>query len=254
MKRSPKSKQSSKTTSHHKLATSHSGLVFVRRFQNILAKEQLLPRGSKLIIAVSGGPDSMALFTLLARLRAKHGFTLHVAHVNYELRGRDSKQDELLVEKMCEETNIPLSVFYPKEKPKKNIEAELRDIRYALFEKLRKELDFDFIVTAHTMNDLAETFLLNLLRGSGTVGLSPFQRSRPRVIRPLLHFTRPEIEAFLKQERIPARIDKSNFSKKFTRNRIRHELLPLLETFNPSIVATLAETAKRLGASHRKTR
>lgn len=252
MKQSLRLKRSSKKDLHRKLAATHTGLVFVRRFQNTLAKKKLLPRGSKIVVAVSGGPDSMTLLTLLTRLRDKHDFSLHAVHVNYQLRGRDSDQDEALVQKVCETHQIPLSVFYPKKKPAKNIEATLRDIRYQLFEALRRELKFDTIVTGHTMNDLAETFLLNLLRGSGIVGLSPFQRHRAHIVRPLLSFTRHDIEAFLKNEKIEARIDKSNFSKKFTRNRIRHELLPLLETFNPSIVATLTETAKRLAEKGRK--
>lgn len=189
----------------------------------------------------------MALLAILARLQAKHRFTLHVAHVNYELRGRDSDRDEQLVQNTCDRYRLPLSILRPKRKPVANVEAALRDIRYRFFERLRTKLCFDAIVTAHTMNDVAETFLLNLLRGSGLSGLSPFQRAHSGIIRPLLAFKRSEIEAFIHAEGIPSRIDRSNFSKRFTRNRIRHELLPLLETFNPQIIATLAKTAEILG-------
>lgn len=196
----------------------------------------------------------MALLTLLARLQKKHHFLLHVAHVNYELRGRDSHQDERLVESACEEYAIPCSVLYPKIKPKSNIEATLRDIRYSFFETLRRELRYDTIVTAHTMNDLAETFLLNLIRGAGMVGLSPFQRPHSRLARPLIHFTRAEIEAFLQSEHIVARVDKTNLSLQFTRNRIRQKLLPLLSEFNPNIVATLARTAEHLAQPGPKRR
>lgn len=193
----------------------------------------------------------MTLLALLTRLSAKHDFALHVAHVNYGLRGRDSYRDEALVSSVCEEHMLPLSVLYPKVSPKNNIEAALRDIRYTFFEKLRRELDFDTIVTAHTMNDLAETLLMNLIRGAGVLGLSPFQRQHSHLVRPLLGFTRREIESFVTTESIPYRIDQSNTSKRFTRNRIRHELLPLLETFNPSIITTLAKTTEFLG---RKTK
>lgn len=189
----------------------------------------------------------MTLLTLLTRLQTKHGFALHVAHVNYHLRGKDADRDELLVKQTCTNYGLPLSVLHPKHKPTENIEATLREIRYRFFERLRKKLDFNVIVTAHTMNDVAETVLLNLIRGSGLAGLSPFQRVHSNIIRPLLSFTRAEIEAFLECEEIPSRQDKSNQSKRFTRNRIRHELLPLLETFNPNIVATLTKTAAILG-------
>ncbi|MFZ1654406.1 MAG: tRNA lysidine(34) synthetase TilS [Candidatus Moraniibacteriota bacterium] len=249
-----KSKPSSSPISRSSgLAVTHAGLVFVRRFQNALAKNSLLPRGSKIIVAVSGGPDSVALFMLLARLREKHGFTLRVAHVNYGLRGRDSNRDEVLVQKLCEAWSVPLSTLHPKERPKNNVEEQLRIIRYRFFERLRRKHDFDVIATAHTMNDVAETFLLNLLRGSGMAGLSPFERAHSNLARPLLAFNRMEIEAFIETERIHSRVDRSNFSRRFTRNRIRHELLPLLETFNPNIIATLRKTAHILSQKHKNT-
>lgn len=183
------------------------------------------------------------LLSLLGRLRVKHDFSLHAAHVNYGLRGRDSKKDEALVQKYCTTHHIPLAILRPKTKPSKNIEQTLRAVRYAWFERLRQKHGFDVIVTAHTMDDLAETLLLNLIRGAGFSGLSPFQRAHSHLVRPLTHFTRTDIETFLQLEAIPFRIDKSNFSSVFTRNRIRHELLPLLKTFNPSIIHTLAKTA-----------
>lgn len=217
----------------------------------MLAKTNHLPRGSKIIVAVSGGPDSVALLAMLVRLREKHRFTLRVAHVNYQLRGRDSARDEVLVRKLCKNWSVPLSLLHPKTSPKNNTEERLRIIRYHFFERLRKQFGFDLIATAHTMNDVAETLLLNLIRGSGSRGLSPFQRPLPSIVRPFVHFQKSDLGRFLTDEKIPFRIDRSNQSKRFTRNRVRHELLPLLETFNPRIIETLARTAAILAREKR---
>lgn len=252
MRQSPRSKPSSNLVlKNSRLAKTHTGLVFVRRFQNVLAKNRLLPRGSNIIVAVSGGPDSVALLALLARLREKHAFSLHVAHVNYRLRGRDSERDEALVRRLCKHWSVPVSILRPKTQAKNNLEERLRLIRYGFFDRLQKQHGFDYVVTAHTMNDVAETLLLNLIRGSGSRGLSPFQRSLPSIARPLIYCQKSDIERFLTDEGIPFRIDRSNQSKRFTRNRVRHELLPLLETFNPSIIETLARTAAMLAQEKR---
>lgn len=197
----------------------------------------------------------MALLHLLGRLKKKHAFRLHVAHVNYGLRGRDSERDETLVHVIAQTLGLPISVLSSRIKPKRNTEARLREMRYAYFEKVRKRLGFSVIVTAHTMDDLAETFLMNLIRGAGPTGLSPFRHPLSRhIVRPLLDFRKKELVEFLEAEHLKYRLDRSNHSRRFIRNRIRHELLPLLETFNPSIVATLAATTRRLSRKTFSTR
>lgn len=153
----------------------------------------------------------------------------------------------MLVKKSADTYGIPFSVFHPKSPPKKNVEETLRDIRYTYFERLRGKIRYDCIATAHTANDVAETVLMNLIRGAGLHGLSPFQRPFPHITRPIIAFRKDELAAFLKNEAVSFRIDRSNTSRRFTRNRIRHELIPLLETFNPQIIATLSKTARDIG-------
>lgn len=252
MKPLSESKQLLKNTSYPQLAKTHAGLTFIRRFQNALAQNNFLPRSSKIIVAVSGGPDSIALLTLLSRLREKHDFILHIAHVNYGLRGRDSDNDETLVKEYSTQWGIPCTVLHSKTRPKSNIEATLRDVRYRFFERLRKKLCFDVIVTAHTADDLAETVLLNIIRGTGLDGLSPFQRPLPHITRPLISFRKNDLLSFLKTEKISFRTDRSNFSRRFTRNRIRHDILPQLTKVNPRIVETLCLLARHIHQSRQR--
>ena len=205
-------------------------------------------------MGVSGGADSLCLLDLLFLLRDKYRFTLHIAHVNYGLRGRDSERDEKLVVARAKKYKLPLTILRPKglkTKTKGNLEATLRDTRYAFFEKLRKKKDFDAIAVAHNEDDQAETLLLRLLRGSGLSGLSSMEPKRGYVIRPLLGESRTSILRYMKERALPYREDKSNTDTRFLRNRIRKELLPLLEKkYEPQIKKLLARTATLLAGDY----
>ena len=189
----------------------------------------------------------MCLLECLVVLGKKYDWTLHIAHVNYALRGEDSDHDEQLVRERADFYNVPISVLRPDISGKENnLEARLRAIRYEFFETLRVRLGFDTIAVAHTEDDQAETVLLRLLRGSGLRGLGAMRPRDGVIIRPLLCTPKADIVLYLEENALPFRIDQSNTDPKFTRNRIRHELLPLLETFNPHIRATLAQSALSL--------
>ena len=199
------------------------------------------------IVALSGGADSVALLLGLLRL----GQPLVAAHCNFHLRGEESDADEAFVRQLCEERGVKLYVehfdteAYAKQH-RISIEMAARELRYDYFEKLRTELGASDIVVAHHRDDNVETLLLNLVRGSGLKGLCGMQRRNGFIVRPLLDVTRKEIEDFLKSEGCAFRVDSTNTDTAFKRNKIRHELLPLLRELNPSIDRTLAETIVRL--------
>ncbi|MDP3957421.1 MAG: tRNA lysidine(34) synthetase TilS [bacterium] len=248
MRRSKKSSPSSKSTLLPREAPL-SPLVrrFIKRVQNTVGKFDLWHRGDAFIIGVSGGPDSLCLLDVLATLQKKYAFTLHVAHVNYHLRGRASDCDETLVGKMAAQYNLPLAVLSQKKRLKTASEETLRDIRYAFFETLRNKYGAHHIAVAHNEDDQAETFLLRLLRGSGLCGLSAMRPKNNFVIRPLIEMSRTDILEYLKERGIPYGTDTSNADERFMRNRIRHTLLPLLEKkFQPQIKKLLAHTARLL--------
>ena len=220
---------------------------FLKNIQNTAHHFALWKRGDAFILAVSGGPDSMCLLDCLVFLGKKYKWRLHIAHVNYSLRGEESDADEQLVRERATFYGIPLTVLHP-EVPSdtNNLEARLRTIRYEFFETLRIQLGFDAIAVAHTQDDQAETVLLRLLRGAGLRGLGAMRFREGVVIRPFLFVTKSDILRYLEEKSLPFRVDQSNTDSRFTRNRIRHELLPLLETFNPNIRATLARSALSL--------
>jgi tRNA(Ile)-lysidine synthase len=215
----------------------------IKTIQNYAFRNDLWRKDSKIVLGVSGGPDSVCLLDILDKLSKKYNFKLHIAHINYNLRGKDSKKDELFVSELGKKYGIKVSVLLPKKSQRKgNLENSLRNIRYAYFEQLRKKMKFDLIAVAHNQDDQAETVLMRIIRGSGLNGLRAMKAKTGSIIRPLLKSSRKEIEAYLKQNKLKYRTDKSNADKKFKRNSVRHGLLPYLEkNYNPRIKNTLSE-------------
>ena len=218
-----------------------------------IRSHSLLKKGDRVIVAVSGGPDSVALLKILLILRKKLRLELFVAHYNHALRGRDSDADERRAAELAQEWNLPFYVRRdrrPLKKPRRvtSLEEALRIRRYRFFIDLAGKIRAGKITTAHTSDDQAETVLMRLLRGAGLRGLGAMRPSRREgkyeIVRPLLCVLKKEVLKFLKSERLDYRHDLSNRSPDFTRNRIRHRLLPLLEReYNPKVKSSLAETA-----------
>lgn len=201
-----------------------------------------------MIVGVSGGPDSVCLLDVLASLQEKYAWDIRVAHVNYKLREEDSDHDEAFVVSLAKKYGFPCDVLHPNvSSTQSNLEDALRAIRYDFFETLRQKHGFDTIVVAHTRDDQAETVLLRLLRGSGLLGLQAMRPRNGALIRPFLQSTRTDILAYLSQKNLSFCTDRTNTDESFTRNRIRHQLIPYLEDhFNPDIRTTLARTALSL--------
>lgn len=217
-----------------------------------LLQISLLPPGSRVLCAVSGGVDSMCLLHLLSQ---REELSLVCAHFNHQLRGEESDRDEAFVREICKQWNIPLTVgrgdveaFARREKL--SLEEAGRTLRYAFLYQAAEEELCDWIATAHNAEDNAETLLLHLLRGSGLNGLTGISPQRGKLVRPLLTTSRKEIEAYLIQHDIPHREDSTNADDAYTRNRVRHQLLPLLEEMNPGFVRRLTSAIPRLRADN----
>ncbi len=211
---------------------------------NFTAASNLFEKKAHILIAISGGPDSVCLLDILAFLQKRCSTTLAIAHVNYQLREEESKADELFVRGLAKQYQLPCFVKrYPKN-TKKFDEESLRNFRYHYFTEIATKHGFDTIALGHQKNDQAETFLLNLLRGSGALGLASMLPKHGPYIRPLLDTSRGEILQYLSTRHLKFRLDKSNADVRFTRNRIRKELIPFLQNrFNPNIITTLAHSA-----------
>ncbi|MCO6500161.1 MAG: tRNA lysidine(34) synthetase TilS [Vicingus serpentipes] len=218
----------------------------LQKFKTYYQKNDLFSSSDKILLAVSGGKDSMAMIHLFRDCNLTFG----VAHCNFSLRGAESDADEELVKSVCEKHNIPFhqTTFNTNNYAEQNgisIQMAARELRYDWFEKIREENGYDYVATAHHKNDVAETMLINLIKGTGLSGLHGIRNKKDKIVRPILCFTRQEINQFILEEQIDFREDKSNSEVKYTRNRIRHSVIPEMEAINPSVVETLNVEAEQ---------
>lgn len=211
-----------------------------------IAENRLIKHGESILLAVSGGVDSMVMAHLFLHMPFKKA----IAHCNFSLRGDESDDDQMFVEQFSSENNI---IFHTIRFPTREYAAEkglsiqmaARELRYSWFEQVRKEHGYDLVAVAHNRNDNAETLIFNLARGTGPAGLSGMKPKFGNIIRPILFASREAINEYCLLHNIRYREDRSNSDTKYTRNKIRHLVIPVLGEINPSIVDTLAESAGR---------
>ncbi len=211
----------------------------------------LLPPGSRVLCAVSGGADSMCLLHLLWSRREELGLEVLAAHYEHGLRGEEALRDAAFVEGWCRERGIPCAVEHgdvaaQAARTRRGLEETARELRYAFLERTADRLGCDKIATAHNADDNAETLLLHLVRGSGAAGLGGIPPARGRIVRPLLELSREEIEAYLAENGVAHVEDSSNASDAYSRNLLRHQVLPVLRQLNPRFAAAALRTAELL--------
>lgn len=217
-----------------------------------IKENELLSSGEKILIALSGGPDSVFLLHFLNKFKKKFKIELGAAHINHRLRGKDSERDELFCKVICDELSIPFYLLskdiksYSK-RNKFSLEVAGRRIRYEFFEKTSKANKYHKIATAHNADDNAETVLLNLIKGTGIKGIAGIPVRRKNIIRPILSLTKKEILDYLEVNRFEYRIDESNLSNDFERNFLRNKVIPLIQKdVNPAFSNSVLNTSLNL--------
>ena len=210
----------------------------VNRVLRTNKKFSLFENGDKIIVALSGGADSVSLLHVLNSLKEQYGLTLYAAHLNHGIRGEEADRDERFCKILCENYNVELFTAHrdiPSLSKSQRISEELcgRNERYAFFKELSKKTGAK-IATAHTASDNAETLIFNITRGASVSGASGIPPKRGNIIRPLIEQTREQIEAYCLENKLSYVTDSTNLSTDYTRNKIRSQIIPLLKTLNPS--------------------
>lgn len=231
-------------------------MTVIDKIRKTIEVNNLISIGDKVIVAVSGGPDSVCLLHGLNELKKDYEIEIYGAHLNHNFRGIEALKDAQYVTKLCEALNIMCfvkSVDVP-EYAKNNglsMEEAGREQRYLFFQEVATKVGATKIAVAHNLNDQAETVLMRLIRGAGLQGLAAIQHRRDKIIRPLLDISRHEIEAYCQEYELEPRIDQTNLQPIYHRNKIRLELIPLLEKeYNPRVIETLGRTAEILKIDH----
>ena len=219
-------------------------------FQNHLQEQFPQIFGAKLLVAISGGVDSV----VLTHLCRESDLDISLAHCNFHLREEESEGDENFVLELGDALELEVYVehfdtqLYSEEK-KISIQMAARELRYQWFEELRDSLGFDYVLTAHHADDDLETFLINLVRGTGLEGLTGIPKRNEFLIRPLLPFSRENIESFARNHQLSWREDSSNASSKYLRNKLRHDVIPVLRELNPQLLESFQKTQSHLKKS-----
>lgn len=218
----------------------------LNKFKTYVKSNHLFISSDKILLAISGGKDSMVMLKLFSQ----SGYNFSVAHCNFNLRGKDSENDQKFVESYCRKNNITCytTSFNTKdqvEQSKKSTQMVARELRYSWFNRLIEEHNFSCVATAHHKNDVAETMLINLTKGTGLSGLHGISNKIGRVIRPMLCFSLKDIDRLADEYNVIFREDISNSDTKYVRNSVRHNIIPELEKINPSLIETLNDTSER---------
>lgn len=229
--------------------------MLIDKIKETIEKYNMLRKGDRVVVGVSGGPDSVTLLYTLRALKDKLSLDLHIAHLDHMFRKGESKQDALFVRNLAKRLKLPVSIGredVPREAKLKKVSSEeaARFARYNFLLKVAKEVGAKKIAVGHTKDDQAETVLMRLIRGAGLSGLNGIPPTRKLngyvIIRPLIEIWRSELDGFLKENNIAIRRDSSNLNLFYLRNKIRHKLIPILKKYNPNIKQILANTAGNL--------
>ena len=223
-----------------------------------IKKYNLINSRDKIVLGVSGGPDSIAMLDILRQIKDEMNFEMYVAHINHNIRGKEADADEEYVKKYCEKYNIKCfskKIDVPTIAQDKKIGTEEagREVRYNYFEEVLIETKSNKIAIAHNKNDKVETIIMHILRGSGISGLKGIEPKRDeKYIRPLIECDRTEIEKYCEDNKLNPRIDKTNFENEYTRNKIRNIVIPYIkQEFNPNIIETITRLSDVIASEDR---